>query len=370
MLALPRAQAKEWTVGSHREDQSVPPSFILANLEFEYELFAPKQRKISLAVREHSRRFQHILRLLPQLAEARLWSPGNSIEALTPWGVSDKLGTSSRFPSLEVVRLVNDKRFSHSVELDLDLALPYSTVVTSIDELQELVAECPYDWVLKHPFGVSGRERMLNWAGVLTDSVRGWARKLFAQGLGLLFEPWVSARNDYSLHYHINSEFTPHYLGRCEIVPNQGGVYRGNIHNPESSKLDIADKVVERVAQAGYWGPVSLDCFRGTLANQTVERPLVEVNARYTFGRLTLALKPWIPEDWVYIWWHPMSAPAECYPRLPSRPQRDLSAGWYRLPKFADPDNLTGTIVGLAQNLEELRRLASSDGMEWASSPS
>lgn len=350
-----------------RSDVSSPQIF--TNLEFEYELFMPNLRKLSPAVREHGTRFQHILRLLPGLERASLWTPGKSPDDLTPWGVTPALAEGKRFPRLSVVREVNDKRFSHKVEQEFGIALPYSTLVKSSQELETRVAACPHDWVLKHPFGVSGRERMLNWAGVITESVAGWARKLFAQGLSLVFEPWVSERIDYSLHYQIENDFSIRYLGRCEIVPDQGGVYRGNLHEPEARKPDIADRVIERVARSGYWGPVSLDCFRGTLAGFTVERPLVEINARHTFGRLTLALRRWAPEGSAMLWWHPMKPPVGDYPRLPNHADMNCPPGWYRLPEFADPDDTTGTLVGIASTAQDLLTNIEANSLVSASPP-
>lgn len=330
------------------------PTYILTNLEFEYELFMPNMRKLSPAVREHSTRFQHILRLLPGLEQASLWAAGENKGALTPWGVTPTLDGDSRFPPLSTVREVNDKRFSHKLEQKLGIALPYSALVRNSEELESRVATCPHDWVLKHPFGVSGRERMLNRQGVLTESVAGWARKLFAQGLGLVFEPWVSERSDYSLHYQIERDVGVTFLGRCEIFPDQGGVYRGNLHDPNARKPPIADLIIKKVVQTGYWGPVSLDCFQGSLAGVPVARPLVEINARHTFGRLTLALKRWAPEGEAVLWWHPMKPPRGRYPRLPENPQADCSSGWYRLPKFAELDHRTGTLVGIGAATQTL----------------
>lgn len=330
---------------------------IFTNLEFEYELFHPDRRKLSPAVKEHSRRFAHVLRLLPGLRHAPVWQPGTPCEALVSWGLSPVTRISEDLPSLDIVRKANDKRTSHGLEHELGIALPYSTLVADCKELEKQVADCPYDWVLKHPFGVSGRERMLNRAGILTDSVAGWARKLFAQGLELLFEPWVTPRNDYSLHYEIGVDSTVHYLGRCEMIPDQGGVYRGNLHNPSRHRPGEADLIVQRVAEMGYWGPLSLDAFDGELGGRPVKRPLVEINARYTFGRLTLELGRWAPEGWAHAWWHPLQPPNLHVPRLPEHPDSGQQPGWFQLPEYADPQGLTQTWVAFAPDVRALASL-------------
>lgn len=333
---------------------------IFTNLEFEYELFEPGGRKLSPAVREHTRRFAHVLRLLPGLSHAPLWQPGTPCDRLVCWGLSPVTRLSEELPALNIVRTVNDKRTSHRLEHELGIALTHSTLVAHPEELQKQVAACPHDWVLKHPFGVSGRERMLNRAGILTDSVSGWARKLFAQGLELVFEPWVTPRNDYSLHYEIDADGTVHYLGRCEMIPDQGGVYRGNLHDPSGAGPKQADQVIERVAQMGYWGPVSLDAFDGELSGEAINRPLVEINARYTFGRLTLELGRWAPKGWAHAWCHPQHPPNLPVPRLPEIPANITEPGCYLLPEFADPQNLTHTLVAFAPDARALLNILES----------
>lgn len=331
--------------------------YALANLDFEYEL-AGRTLPPSLA-----RRWRHVLRLLPGARAASCLDPGDFLGSLDgpllAWGVTPRvlqLAPEQEFPSPEVVSRVNDKRFSHQLERRFGVELPYARLVASLEELDEAVNECPYDWVLKHPLGMSARERAVGKRGRISDSGRGWARKQLVHW-SLLFEPWVEPRRDFSLHFQIDRDGSVQFVGHCQLLPDPGGVYRGNQVLPGQEVSDRAlacgRQVAGELAQLGYWGPVGIDAFEGMLGDQSVLRPLVEINARYSFGRLTLALRDWLPEGWCLLWSHPKQ-PVEAHPPLPPDPL----PGAYGLPVEVDPEGTVGTVLIVAPNPEELSRIA------------
>ena len=344
-----------------------PLCLALTNLDFEYELAAPTGSRPTPLPAASQGRWRWILRLLPEAREAlcpdpaeldRPAPPGGA-ERLVVWGVTprvlrwaEQLGLGDRFPSPHRVREVNDKRFSHRLEKQLGIALPHSQVVESLEQLRAAVESCPYGWVLKHPLGFSGRERMVGSAGTLSDSAWGWARRKLSQDWSLLFEPWVEQRQDFSLHFDLGPEGQVSFVGETQLLSDPGGVYRGSRIVPsggvEPEVHEMALRVAQEVARCGYWGPLGIDGLRGQLGDQAVLRPLVEINARYSFGRLTLALTEWVGQDGWLLWWHPSQAeltrlPADL-PPLPVRPQ----AGFYALPLLADPSQNSGTVVVVA----------------------
>ncbi len=324
----------------------------LANLDFEYELAG---RVLDPALFQ---RWRHIMRLLPQARQAQCLDPvlpgAAAEETLLPWGVTPrvrKLAPQQDWPDPSAVELVNDKRFSHQLEKELGIALPGACLVHSLAELEQAVQDCPHDWVLKHPLGFSARERALGKRGKISDSGRGWARKQLARW-SLIFEPWVELRQDFSMHFQAAPDGSLEFLGYCRLVGDPSGVYRGNLvipgQDPLESALAHGWEIARRVAGCGYWGPIGIDAFESL---QGV-RPLVEINARYSFGRLTLALKEWAPADGCLLWWHP---------RQSVRAQRALTrgaqSGIYNLPVVADPEGTSGTVVILAASPEELENL-------------
>lgn len=330
-----------------------------ANLDFEEELAGPKSYRISPSMLEVLERWRFLLRLLPGARSARCLEgpeerPEGPIEKLWLWGVTATglsvakgLGLAEHFPALEAVRQVNDKLFSHSLEVDLELALPFAQRIDTLEALSKAVADCPHDWVLKHPLGFSGRERAVGKIGVLSDSARGWARRRITAGWSLLFEPWVEDKKELSLHFDLSREGQVRYLGHTELLSDAGGVYRGNAvcagQRASASFLEPAHRIAKEVSSKGYWGPLGIDAMSGRLGDAPVLRPLTEINARYSFGRMALELGRFLPSGCSYSWHHPRRAdPA--LPKLlplPSVP----AAGCYALPQWLDPELKTGTYV-------------------------
>ncbi len=353
----------------------------VANLDFEYELahgsgFRTPKKLVPLC-----RRWQHILRLLPGCRQARpldielLDEVGprevGEVERLQAWGVTlrvkklvQDLGLGQDSPCPDLVRTVNDKGYSHDLEHELGVALPYSRKLGSVDEVREAVRACPHHWVIKHPFGVSGRERVVGKRGLLSDSNLGWSRRTLNQGWKLVFEPWVEDRTDFSLHWEISADGKARWLGWCLLEPDPGGVYRGNRVHPseplEPSLKTMGEQVVARLSGLGYRGPVSLDALCGQLSEEQIVRPLVEINARVTFGRLTLELANWVPAGWSYLWWHPKPSQTLSFKQPPPPLEAQERAGVYRLPELADPLGQSQTLVITAETPEKLQELVTS----------
>lgn len=323
----------------------------LANLDFEYDLAG---RPLPAGLFQ---KWKYILRLLPEAREAHCLDldqaePGPG--ALLAWGAGPRvrrLAPEQSWPDLQAVRQVNDKRFSHSLEKELGIALPGSCLIHSLDELQKAVDDCGQDWVLKHPLGVSARERVVGKRGHISDSARGWARKQLP-AWSLIFEPWLEPRQDFSMHFQARSDGGLDFLGHCRLVGDPGGVYRGNLVVPAQAlpagALESGWRIARKVAAAGYYGPIGIDSFE---SNQVL-RPLVEINARHSFGRMTLALHAWAPVDWCLLWWHPRQPLRADRPLTPGAP-----AGVYNLPLEADPQSNSGTVIVLAPTLEEVEKL-------------
>jgi hypothetical protein len=259
-----------------------------ANLDFEAELAAISSYKAAPINEALCQRWSHILRLLPEARSSHCLEGLNpeidgQFEQLVAWGVTPRsiqlahrLGATAG-PDLELIREINDKRYSHRLEKSLGVALPHSQIVDSLDQLEQAAQNCPFDWVLKHPLGYSGRERIFGKAHQLSDSARGWGRRKLLEGWSLLFEPWVDRQHDFSLHFEISRSGQPRYLGWCSLVSDTSGGYRGNFVNRETEMdpwaLEVGHQVADQLAQQGYWGPVGIDALSGHLGSAVVLRP-------------------------------------------------------------------------------------------------
>ncbi|MCK6511506.1 hypothetical protein L6R29_16235 [Myxococcota bacterium] len=266
-------------------------------------------------------------------------------------------------PDIGVVTTVNGKCFSQQIAERLGIALPQSQIIRTIEAMEAAVRACSFEWVLKHPFGVSGRERVLGKAHELKENARIWASRLLVAGTPLVFEPWIEKTREYSLHFEIAADGTGRFLGTCLLLTAQSGQHRGNRRvygwEPPASALSDAWRTIHAVAAEGYCGPVSFDAMTGSLGDLAIERALVEINARYTFGRLTLEIGAHLPEGWSYTWWIPSQREVKktdgrMFPMLSTE---IVEAGAYRLPEIYDPMHASKGLVLVAPSEGELVRL-------------
>ncbi|MES2568794.1 MAG: DUF455 family protein [Verrucomicrobiota bacterium] len=188
-------------------------------------------------------------------------------------------------------------------------------VAASIDALRK---NGPAAIALKAPLGMSGQKNRHLLAGeLLGESVSRWAQRILSSQGALIVEPWLDRVHDFSVQYEMSEAglalVAPIHLFNdqrgqfcaCECGPRfgqglPGAVARffmeGNGRRGAETPLRLYEGTVRELLEpglraAGYRGPVGIDAFvylapDGTLCLQ----PIVEINPRYTMGRLTFEL--------------------------------------------------------------------------------
>jgi hypothetical protein len=320
---------------------------ILANLDMEYTHAAATLRQPPAATLAALRaRWANILKLLPEHDQ-----PG-----LIAWGVTDevlRLAPDQPWPAPATAALANSKATSHAVEVALGSALPHSALLRDEAGLLSAIAAMPHRWVLKHPMGVSGRERVRGDAHTIDQPALGWARRMWATAdTPLVLEPWVEQAQERSLHYHIPPDGPPRWLGWATLLTDRTGTLRGLAISPDHQDAPpwepITRAAVARIAAMGYHGPISVDTMTGLLGDQAVVRPVTEINARHTFGRMALELLRHTPPGAALTWLHPTAK--EPLPLPPEALTPEVAVpGTYRLPELADPGGASGTVIVLAR---------------------
>lgn len=224
----------------------------------------------------------------------------------TPWGwtanvaaLGKSVGASSGVPpvSLETVRRVNSKLWSHALEQELGIAMKGACAAASFAELQEAIAQtCPLQndkWVIKNPFGFAARERVLGRGPRLEGAQGAWAQRQFAGGQTLIFQPWLERVREYGLALEIEIDGSITILGVSDLQTNGAGTGTGYLFGRQidSHRLleleGMARIVGERLFQEGYAGPVGVDALEHTGGLH----PLLEINARFTMGFVALAVE-------------------------------------------------------------------------------
>ncbi|MFM1768297.1 MAG: hypothetical protein RJA22_826 [Verrucomicrobiota bacterium] len=167
--------------------------------------------------------------------------------------------------------------------------------------------------VVKQALGLAGHNALRLWEPELLEAQRRWMAEAVRRG-PVVVEPWRERVLDFSVHF----EMTPRALewrGYAGLRCDARGQYRGNWAEPGHAKRppaavaallaappDVALRVARlheelrrglepRLREAGHLGPVGVDAFLFREASGRVRlKPVVEMNPRYTMGRLTLEL--------------------------------------------------------------------------------
>jgi hypothetical protein len=192
-------------------------------------------------------------------------------------------------PPLEVIQEVNHRAFAAG----FGLGLRDAAFVKSTEELTALMqTAAPADgWLLKRPFGFSGRGQK-RVSGIPVGGDRRWVdASMVEYGCGLMVEPFVAIDQEFALHSWLGRD------GQCltgrptRLVTNDLGAWVGSEPGPdlgdqELEQLHVAHAVAAReLSVAGYFGPFSTDAFRYRAGDGGSRfQALSELNARYSMG--------------------------------------------------------------------------------------
>lgn len=219
----------------------------------------------------------------------------------------------------EIVRRVHDKAFAQRLAqreglqpaplrgvvqvLEPGALRPDDAGVEAIARcLEALPAWARESFTLKPRLGSSGRGRVAGSAGVAdTPAIRGALGRLAARG-GALLEPWLQRREDLSAQLLVEPDGAVRLLGTTTLEVTPAGVYRGQRGLVDAmgrvvsgSEHDEALREAAAIAAAaaaaeGFRGPCGVDAFSFEAPEGSVFRPLVEFNARFSAGLVTIGL--------------------------------------------------------------------------------
>jgi hypothetical protein len=221
-----------------------------------------------------------------------------------PWGwtrdavaTGESAGAIVRPVPFETVWRVNSKLWSHALEVELGVALPWATTASTFEELAEAVARaCPLacdKWVIKSPFGFAARERVLGRGPLIAEPQGRWALRRLSKGETLIFQPWLEVKREYGLVMLISAEGACEIQGISDLQTNGAGSGKGYIlgRQPPPHRVEELERIAllvgARLFEEGYSGPAGIDA----LEHAGGLHPLLEINARYTMGFVALAVE-------------------------------------------------------------------------------
>ncbi len=168
--------------------------------------------------------------------------------------------------------------------------------------------------VIKEALGLAGSNAMRLFEPELLEAHRRWIANAVGNGRQLVVEPWLERMLDFSVQLEM-AEDGLKLCGYTGLLNDAKGQFQGNVALPGHQKKipanlialfseppDIAQrlhalyadifKLLEtELRRANYFGPVGIDAFAYRDADRKVRlKPIVEINPRYTMGRVTVEL--------------------------------------------------------------------------------
>lgn len=270
------------------------------NLDADDELRDPRgytpRRSVARRLEALSRRIPGLLRPGDVVVEdttvldgefaGRAWCP-------TPRALARLERAGARVPAsppLEVLQHVNHRAFAAA----LPPALSGTRFVRSPGELRQHVAAfAPGLWMLKRPFGCSGRgNRRVRFPHPDAASLR-WIEATLGRDGGLLAEPWVAIEREFAVHGELEVSGEPRIgaptVQECDARGGWIASRRAVPADPEPAHAGALRQAALEVARAlhaaGYFGPFGIDAYLWRDAGGARHfNPRGEVNSRYTMG--------------------------------------------------------------------------------------
>lgn len=169
--------------------------------------------------------------------------------------------------------------------------------------------------VVKEALGLAGGNAIRLWEPDLLPTQLRWMEKRLQAGATLVVEPWLERRHDFSVQFEMGPDGLK-LRGFTTLLTDLNGQYLGNVAAPNCARqwpaavaqslarpgVDIAvrlRRLLDRIrlrledelARRRFVGPVGLDAFVYVDdAGRARLKPVVEINPRFTMGRLALEL--------------------------------------------------------------------------------
>jgi len=195
-----------------------------------------------------------------------------------------------------------------------EVGVAVTTVETALEAITAIRRRGHHRLIAKESLGLAGHNSIRLWEPELLDSQRRWMANGLGNGRQLVIEPWLERVLDFS----IQLEMGPDGLKLCGytgLINDRKGQYQANwaeanCHRripaavgalfrdrPEVASgferfyANVFAPLGEELRRAGYLGPVGIDAFVYRAPEGGCRlKPIVEINPRYTMGRLTVEL--------------------------------------------------------------------------------
>ena len=168
--------------------------------------------------------------------------------------------------------------------------------------------------VVKQAYGWAGQNTIRLWEPELLPFQRQWLDRALHDRGEVVVEPWLEREVDFSVQLEMGRSGLQ-FCGYTGLVNDRKGQFRANWAEPDyrrqlsaavvgclGSSADVAPRLHRlydeifslleaELCRVGFVGPIGIDAFiYRTSQGQCRLKPVVEINPRYTMGRLTVEL--------------------------------------------------------------------------------
>ncbi|HEY4417186.1 MAG TPA: DUF455 family protein [Verrucomicrobiae bacterium] len=195
-----------------------------------------------------------------------------------------------------------------------EVGVAVSSLAEALAAIAQIRARGHHKIVAKEALGLAGSNAMRLFEPELLETHRRWLVNAMTAGRQLVIEPWLERELDFSIQLEMGADGL-RLCGYTGLLNDAKGQFQANTAAPGYQKkipadvlarfrvpADIAQRLHQLFAEifarletelrrAGYTGPVGIDAFvYRDAAGDCRLKPIVEINPRYTMGRLTLEL--------------------------------------------------------------------------------
>lgn len=204
---------------------------------------------------------------------------------------------------------------------DASWLCPAAVVGVAVDTaaaVEEVIADFRgrghHKLVLKESIGLAGSNALRLFEPELGDNQKRWIANILTHGRQIVIEPWLERELDFSVQLEMTTSGLK-LCGYTGLLNDAKGQFLGNWAEPKHDRkppaaalllLDVlpaqgnklqrlyADLVAtleSELQRAGFLGPLGIDAFiYRTAQGERRLKPVVEINPRYTMGRVTVEL--------------------------------------------------------------------------------
>lgn len=175
--------------------------------------------------------------------------------------------------------------------------------------------------VVKAPFGTSGRNALRILPSGVEPNQERWMQSILRTQGALVMEPWLEKVLDLSIQINVANQRSP-IVGITRFLTDGRGQYIGHVLGNKFRDLppklrqalhgggmlahlqDMAHKIIISLDKTGYSGPAGIDALIYQSEEKYRLKSLVEINPRFTMGRIALELDRHVHHGAQSYWLH------------------------------------------------------------------